>query len=426
MTAHVPEPIEHLSARALFDTLIDTAPEGFALFDRELRYVHINQALARMNGVPPADHIGRRIDEAVPGVPAEGAAEPMRRVLETGTPAVELEVDGFLPADPHDLRSWLVSYYPVRDSSGGIGWVGALVVDITERKRNEQRAELLADLGAILDEAEGVRERLERLVHALIPRVADMCGVVLRAEDGSVRRAAVAHLDPDLEAALNRAPVTDDRDLDFLPRSPGGSVLVHGVTPGLAARVAPDHPTASSAKAAVFSPLITGGRDIGYLAVAWEQPHRLTDHEVALLEEIARRAAMSIERARLYESERSARERTARLQAATAALATALTAEQVVEAILREGMPAAGATMAAVWQIDADRGILELIGHRGYAGATRTPMARIELDADLPVPECVRTRRPLWLSGACDKAGRYPRSRRVRWAPPPTPSTSCR
>ena len=76
---------------ALLDALFDQAPVGMAFWDTELRYRRINPALAEINGIAPADHIGRRPSELLGEVGAE--IEPvMRRALETGMPVIELDV----------------------------------------------------------------------------------------------------------------------------------------------------------------------------------------------------------------------------------------------------------------------------------------------------------------------------------------------
>src|SRR5438034_2319816 len=51
---------------ALLDTLFATAPVGLAFFDPGLRYVRINTALAEINGVSPAAHVGRTVSDVLP------------------------------------------------------------------------------------------------------------------------------------------------------------------------------------------------------------------------------------------------------------------------------------------------------------------------------------------------------------------------
>lgn len=146
---------------ALLDTLMATAPVGMAFCDRELRFVRVNDALAAMNGVPATQHLGRRIDEVLPEPVATQVMRDYRRVLETGDPLRDREMAGETRAAPAALRHWLASYYPVRGSGGHPLGIGAVVVDITERKRAEQeRARLLAEVAT-------ERDRLQQVLNVL-------------------------------------------------------------------------------------------------------------------------------------------------------------------------------------------------------------------------------------------------------------------
>ena len=53
------------------DLLYRTAPVGLGLLDRELRYVRINDRLARINGKPVSAHIGRTVREVIPDLAVE-------------------------------------------------------------------------------------------------------------------------------------------------------------------------------------------------------------------------------------------------------------------------------------------------------------------------------------------------------------------
>ena len=121
-------------AAALLDALFAAAPDGFALFDRDLRFVRVNPALAAINGLPIEAHHGRTPREVVPAI---GTSQEtlIQRVLETGGPIRNLEVSGETLAAPGQERHWLVSYYPVHDQTGSRYGVGAVVVEITDSKR---------------------------------------------------------------------------------------------------------------------------------------------------------------------------------------------------------------------------------------------------------------------------------------------------
>jgi PAS domain S-box-containing protein len=123
-------------AGALFDIVGEGAPVGLAFVDRDLRFVRINAALARINGRPVDHHIGRRIDEALPEL-ADVLVPIYEQVLATGEPILEREVSGEVP-DSGRQRHVVASWLPVR-VGGEIAGVGAVVVDITDRKAAEQR-----------------------------------------------------------------------------------------------------------------------------------------------------------------------------------------------------------------------------------------------------------------------------------------------
>ena len=144
---------------ALLDTLLSSAPVGFAFFDRELRYQRVNGTLARISGMAPAQLLGRTVPEALPGL-ASVVEQSLRPVLETGQAQVGVEVRGTTPAAPNAERFWLSSYYPVDDAAGSRLGVGVVVVEITERKEAEEALRLFQflsdnanDAFFLLDEA---------------------------------------------------------------------------------------------------------------------------------------------------------------------------------------------------------------------------------------------------------------------------------
>lgn len=124
-------------ALTLFKTLLDNAPVGFAFVDVDYRYVHINFALAEMNGFPIKAHLGQTVPELIPEL--WPTLEPLyRQVLITGQPVTNVEVSGETARAPGQQRQWLVGYYPVRAPGGKMLGLGVLVTEITERKRAEE------------------------------------------------------------------------------------------------------------------------------------------------------------------------------------------------------------------------------------------------------------------------------------------------
>lgn len=122
---------------AELDAIYATAPVGLGFVDTQLRYVRVNQRLADMNGIPVEAHIGRTFRELIPDVASTQDAI-CQQVIETGLPVLNLEAHGTTPAEPGIERSWLASYYPLRDSAGTILGVNFVVQEITDRVRAEK------------------------------------------------------------------------------------------------------------------------------------------------------------------------------------------------------------------------------------------------------------------------------------------------
>lgn len=151
------------STLAQLERLVADAPIGIAYMDRDLRYVRINETLARINGFPVEAHIGRRLRDLFP----EGfdMIEPLyRQVLDTGEPVLNQDVSGETPERPGEIRTWVVDFYPIEGDDGTVAGVGVLVREVTEGRREDterrlieagmeqqiaDRAQLVASLGRL-------------------------------------------------------------------------------------------------------------------------------------------------------------------------------------------------------------------------------------------------------------------------------------
>ncbi|CAM3383960.1 PAS domain S-box protein [Corallococcus sp. ZKHCc1 1396] len=129
---------------AQLDLLFRSAPVGIGFVGSDLRYVRVNETLARINGKPAEAHPGRTPRELF-GAHAGSAVEDMLgQVLKTGEPLVQQESSTDEDLGLHGPRRHLSgSVYPVHTPGGRVLGLGVLVEDITERKRaEEERAHL--------------------------------------------------------------------------------------------------------------------------------------------------------------------------------------------------------------------------------------------------------------------------------------------
>jgi PAS domain S-box-containing protein len=117
--------------------LYAAAPVGLCYFDTDLRFLYINEWLARINGLPVEAHVGRTIQEILKEV-AVGAVPQLCHVLQTGEPVIEGAIEAETPAHPGELRHYMHNYYPAKSKDGTVVGVSCVVQDITERKRAEE------------------------------------------------------------------------------------------------------------------------------------------------------------------------------------------------------------------------------------------------------------------------------------------------
>jgi two-component system sensor histidine kinase/response regulator len=123
---------------ALLAAVYASAPVGLAFLDRDLRVVMVNDYLAALNALPASAHVGRTLPELL-GEDGAAMEQPYRTVLAGGEPLVDVEDSGEPLSAPGEMHYWLCSYYPVHGPDRELVGINAVVLDITERKRQEQR-----------------------------------------------------------------------------------------------------------------------------------------------------------------------------------------------------------------------------------------------------------------------------------------------
>ncbi|MDC0712334.1 PAS domain-containing protein [Stigmatella sp. ncwal1] len=130
---------------ALLDLLLAAIPMGMAFLDKKLRYLRVNEALARTNGLPVEAHLGKTFAEIVPECAPH--FEPLlRRVVETGEALREFEFSLAAPAQPSGpLQHWVADFFPVRTRTGEVLGIGCVIVNITEHKQQEERLRQTAE-----------------------------------------------------------------------------------------------------------------------------------------------------------------------------------------------------------------------------------------------------------------------------------------
>ncbi|WP_017317036.1 PAS domain-containing protein [Mastigocladopsis repens] len=130
-------------SETLLNALLASAPIGIAFLDRDLRYIHVNEALAGINGLPLSEHLGRTLGEVLPQWAPE-IAPILEQVMQTKEPLLNQEISGETNP-PGVYRHSLVNYYPVCLPDSQVLGVGVTAIDVTELKRTQAQAQQLLE-----------------------------------------------------------------------------------------------------------------------------------------------------------------------------------------------------------------------------------------------------------------------------------------
>ncbi|MFB6633012.1 SpoIIE family protein phosphatase [Streptomyces sp. NPDC056362] len=318
---------------AAMESLFTQSPIGLALLGPDLRFLRVNDALARMNGVPAARHVGHRLTEVVPGVNAASLEALMRQVLESGTAVVDARRVGRTPADPDRDHIWSCSYAPLADRAGTrpLGLIASLV-DITESQeahteveRARHRFALLAEAGARIGTTLDLRRTAEEAVRFLVPQLADSADVqmlesVLAPDDpaastrGVLRRLAARFPDPSAPTALLVPGQTFQIPLDSVYEQVVGRGRPTNLYTSDIPALFTDPRTealrsyfATRTGSARLVPLVARGQVLGAITVTRLRTREPFDaQDCVLIDEVVARAALNIDNARLYTTQREA------------------------------------------------------------------------------------------------------------------------
>ena len=116
----------------------DNAPVGLFVLDTALRFLRINEHLAGLHGQPVTDHLGQTIRDMVPGIADQ--VEPLfRHILQTGTPALNVQIRETTDHQAGDQRDWRGCYHPLRDPAGEIVGLTGMVEEVTALKQAERQ-----------------------------------------------------------------------------------------------------------------------------------------------------------------------------------------------------------------------------------------------------------------------------------------------
>lgn len=320
-----------------YRTLVETSPYAIVLTGLDTHVIFANRQAAMMHGFDNAEQmIGKNAFDFIAPEDRPRAMDNAEKTLQTGSVRdIEytlLRTDGSrFPAQ--------VSATLILDAENKPKAFLGVVRDITNQKKAERRLRFLGEASRILASSLDYEATLKSVARLAVPDTADWCAVDIATDQGEVRRLAVTHVNPDKVKwayELQRRYPPD-------PNAPRG---VHHVLRTGKSEMYPDIPDSLLAESAVDSehlqilrelglrsamivPMMAHGRTLGAITFVSDAPERrYGPDDLHFAEEIARRAAVAVENARLYrkahelnlELENRVRERTAQLETVNAEL----------------------------------------------------------------------------------------------------------
>ncbi|MET9867767.1 PAS domain-containing protein, partial [Streptomyces sp. NPDC006386] len=303
---------------AASQAIFGQSPFGFLLIDPDLRVRRVNHRFASIFGGAPDDHRGKGVHDYLQRGEAERVAATLRRVLETGSSITDMHVTGFVPGSD-ERRHWSVNLYRVHSGSGrpiGVAWLG---IDITARRAAAREAAaarrnlaLLNEAGARIGNSLDLETTARQLLDVVVPGFCDLAtvdlyqGLLVGDEtppglaDGSaeLRRVAFASAVSDAPFAGTGVPVAVGAVHHYPFNSPCADALrtarpqtVPGEDGGLV-------------QSTLAVPMVAHDTVVGLVQFArtkGSEPFGDRDRDLAV--ELAARAAVCIDNARLYRRE---------------------------------------------------------------------------------------------------------------------------
>ncbi|MET8679693.1 SpoIIE family protein phosphatase [Streptomyces sp. NPDC004647] len=311
----------------LLRSVLSGTSAGIAIIDPRLRYLYVNPAFARMVAVTPNELLGRKITEVLPGI--ESRTDVLRQVLKDGR-SREATTTGRTRTGTRDERHWWHGAYHRLEIGGQVVGVAGIVLEVTASRQQQRDLERARTRLALLDEAAtrigtglDMDSTCTELADFLVPLLADVATVEVLPADSAegrrlkaarvlrLRRTAVAAV-PALRIGVRRFGMAGE-----LVEYRTGSAVLRCLETGLPIaenllsddelnRSEPDEGRLAAYRdvgvhSMLVVPLLARGHAIGTatLARSGSSP-TFTEEDVLITQDLAGRAALSIDNARRY------------------------------------------------------------------------------------------------------------------------------
>ncbi|MEH1826188.1 MAG: PAS domain S-box protein [Nostoc sp.] len=406
-----------------FRAMFDQAAVGITLVALDGRFIQVNPAFCEITGYSHEELIQMNFQEITHPDDLAVDWENARRVLAKEISGYSLE-KRYIRKDGSIVWVNLTSS-AVWDANGQPNYALGIIEDISERKRVEATQNFLVEASTLLAASLDYEIALKNVANLAVPTLADWCIVDVFQEDWSSRQIAIAIADP---TKLN---ILDEIRLRYRPQT-RAKQLVQQLKLGISVffpKLSNSHLVQMSEddehlqllrslgmRSLMVIPVRSRGQLFGSISFFTAESGRYYQQtDLALAEDIARRAATAIDNARLYQETQQAKQaaersvnRTVLLQKITAAFSEALTPQQVTDVVVNQGITALEATGGCVVLLTEGNTTLKVVQAIGYPQTLINTWTSFPLTAPNQIAETVRTGQPIFLENLAAMIARYP------------------
>ncbi|KOU26596.1 PAS/PAC sensor protein [Streptomyces sp. XY593] len=319
---------------AASQAIFGQSPFGFLLFGTDLTVQRANRRFATVFGGNAEEHRGRTVHDYLPAHEADRMAEALRRVLDTGDAVTDLRITGATPRS-RENRHWSINLYRVHGGSGRPIGVAGIGTDVTRRHLAAREAAgvrrnlaLLNEAGHRIGNSLDLETTARELLDVTVPGFCDLAavdlyqGLLLGDDDrparpqgpgvpslpgqGPARTPSAALRRVAFSSAVSDAPLSGPGalvavgDIHRYPAASPGALALRTARPRLIEGGGPEDLVQST----LVVPMVAHDTVVGlaqFSRTKGSEPFGERDRAVAV--ELAARAAVCIDNARLYRRE---------------------------------------------------------------------------------------------------------------------------
>ncbi|RAJ86542.1 SpoIIE family protein phosphatase [Streptomyces sp. SID8367] len=308
---------------AASQSIFGQSPFGFLLFDTDLKVQRANRTFTSVFGGHVDDHRGRTVHDYLPRHEADRVQGALRRVLETGDAVTDMQLVGPAP-DSSERRHWSINLYRVHTGSGRPIGIAGLASDVTRRHAAAREAAharrnlaLLNEAGARIGNSLDLETTSRELLDVVVPGFCDLASVdlyqgLLSGDETALANHRLADGSAELRRVAAASAVADVPFLDLGGEEPVGVGAVHRFAFNSACADAlrtarpqtlPAQP-GGLVQSTLAVPMVAHDTVVGLVQFSrtkGSEPFNERDRALAM--ELAARAAVCIDNARLYRRE---------------------------------------------------------------------------------------------------------------------------